>query len=190
MAKRVKPGQVYVYRPINAIMSLMEFKSVGDLIGRRVRVIELPGAPPPGTAGMAHVEDVETGKIGLVKLSGLHPVGRHENPGRGSDRVWTFWWGFRNSDPHTVVVLSQKEYSTEREALKRFNEIVENDVRDLWEGADWGDMDFEEFADDVVYGGPFNETVSSVVENHMLRGFPLREFLHNLREGGEAYIGV
>lgn len=40
--------------------------------GQRVRVIQLPGAPRPGTMGQCHIEDVQTGAfLGMVSVHSL-----------------------------------------------------------------------------------------------------------------------
>ena len=39
--------------------------------GTRVRVVKLPGAPPPNTMGHAHIDDAVTGELGLVSTASL-----------------------------------------------------------------------------------------------------------------------
>jgi hypothetical protein len=66
---RVRKGATYRYNP--ALLDMVDART--DLQkGELVRVIQLPGAPPPNTMGHAHVERVSDGKFaGLVQTASL-----------------------------------------------------------------------------------------------------------------------
>ena len=61
--------KVWVYDPV--LMDIYDART--DLKpGDKVRVVKLPGCPPPGTMGMCHVGDPVDGKfIGLVCVNSL-----------------------------------------------------------------------------------------------------------------------
>lgn len=68
--KRVRAGTVYTFRPCIMDVVLSQHHSATE--GQRVRVVNLRGAPPCNTMGMAHIEDAHTGALlGIVSVHSL-----------------------------------------------------------------------------------------------------------------------
>ena len=68
MRKRVRTGSWYTYNPVMFDKLNPPF---GVEPGDRVKVVRLPGCPPPNTMGMCHVAD-ENGKFaGMVCTNSL-----------------------------------------------------------------------------------------------------------------------
>ncbi len=70
---KVRTGATYVFNPVGYDLFLTQHYDAkpGDL----VKVVKLPGAPPPNTMGHAHVADAKTGAfLGLVTTASLSPV--------------------------------------------------------------------------------------------------------------------
>lgn len=66
---RVRKGGVYVYQPV--LLDACDPKATLQA-GELVRVIQLPGVPPPNTMGQCHVERVSDGKFaGMVCCNSL-----------------------------------------------------------------------------------------------------------------------
>jgi hypothetical protein len=67
---KVRLHAVYVFRPTGYDRLLTQhYTATAD---QRVRVVQLPGAPPPNTMGHAHIADAETGAfLGLVSTASL-----------------------------------------------------------------------------------------------------------------------
>lgn len=73
MPARVRKGAVYTFSASGYDLVLTQHYDAVN--GQRVRVIQLPGAPPPNTMGQCHIEDAETGAfLGMVSVQSLHPV--------------------------------------------------------------------------------------------------------------------
>jgi len=67
---KVRHNSVYTFRPTGYDLLMPEHYDAVD--GQRVRVIKLPGAPPPNTMGQAHIEDAKTGIfLGMVSTASL-----------------------------------------------------------------------------------------------------------------------
>lgn len=68
---RVRKNQIYSFQPVP--MDIISPATTVALIkGEQLRVIQLPGAPPPNTMGQAHVERVSDGKfVGMVSTNSL-----------------------------------------------------------------------------------------------------------------------
>ena len=70
--RKVRVGKVYEYQPV--MLDVVDGRTplkAGDW----VKVIRVPGCPPPGTMGHCHVGNLESGKfIGLVCCNSLQPV--------------------------------------------------------------------------------------------------------------------
>lgn len=67
---KVRRNAVYTFRRSGWDVMMPEHYSATD--GQRVRVIQLPSAPPPNTMGQCHIEDAETGDfLGMVSTSSL-----------------------------------------------------------------------------------------------------------------------
>lgn len=70
---KVRKNTVYTYEP--SLLDLADSKS-NLTAGDRVRVIQLPNAPPPNTMGQTHVERLDGTFAGMVSTASL------SNPGR------------------------------------------------------------------------------------------------------------
>ena len=66
---KVRKGQVYVYHPVP--LDILRPANNGLQDGEQVRVIQLPGAPPPNTMNHAHVERLNGEFVGLVHTNSL-----------------------------------------------------------------------------------------------------------------------
>jgi hypothetical protein len=72
---RVRTGAVYTFHPASYDRLMPEHYDARE--GQRVRVVRLPGAPPPNTMGHAHIADAATGAfLGLVCTASLVKGGR------------------------------------------------------------------------------------------------------------------
>lgn len=68
--RHVFAGKVYrfVPSPIDQMFT-QHYQAVSDQL---VRVVKLPGAPPPNTMGSAHIEDAKSGEfLGIVATDSL-----------------------------------------------------------------------------------------------------------------------
>jgi hypothetical protein len=67
---KVKAGSTYVFHPTGYDVFLTQHYDAVD--GQLVKVVKLPGAPPPNTMGQAHVADAKTGEfLGMVSTASL-----------------------------------------------------------------------------------------------------------------------
>lgn len=72
---RVRTGSIYRFAPRGYDVLMPEHYTAQA--GQRVRVVQLPGAPPPNTMQHAHIADATTGEfLGLVSTASLEPITR------------------------------------------------------------------------------------------------------------------
>ncbi len=112
--------------------------------------------------------------------------GARSSSKQGKVYVGTAW--FRDADPFFSVIISATKHS-EKSANRLFDRLLEEEVKDLYEGADWGDLTYEEFADDVRWPGSlYLEDIKDV-----LQGVPVKqraEILDDLHTQGYAHLPV
>lgn len=70
--QRVRRNAVYRFVPAGWDIAMPQHYTA--VSGQLVRVIALPGAPPPNTMGHCHIEDSVTRKfLGMVSTASLQP---------------------------------------------------------------------------------------------------------------------
>jgi len=70
MRKRVRVNSVYTFTPCLLDIAMPQHYSATK--GQRVRVVNLPGAPPANTMGQCHIVDAETDTfLGMVSTASL-----------------------------------------------------------------------------------------------------------------------
>ena len=66
----VRKGMVRTFRPSGIDVMMPEHYHA--VAGQRVRVVQLPSAPKPGTMGQCHIEDANTHEfLGMVSVHSL-----------------------------------------------------------------------------------------------------------------------
>lgn len=66
---RVRKGSIYIFRPCGWDIAMPQHYDA--IVGQRVRIIQLPGAPAPNTMGHCHIESVHGVFLGMVSTSSL-----------------------------------------------------------------------------------------------------------------------
>lgn len=80
--KYIRAGQQFTFRPVLTDRILTQHHSAVE--GQRVRVIQLPSAPRPGTMGQCHIEDANTGEfLGMVCIASLSQSEDDAVPNKG-----------------------------------------------------------------------------------------------------------
>ena len=79
---RVHIGRIYRFQPNGIDLALLQHYDA--VPGQVVRVLKLPGAPPPNTMGQCHIEDANTHRfLGMVSTGSLQPFYKHRLRDKG-----------------------------------------------------------------------------------------------------------